>query len=56
MWYSNNNNGGKMNREQLDLFKLADEVEQIEDKKIIDDEFIQHQIDTQGKIGVEETE
>ena len=45
-----------MSRVQLDLFKLAEEVEQVEDKKILDDEFIQHQIETQGKIGVEETE
>tara|TARA_A100001011_G_C13577336_1_gene542864 strand:- start:4 stop:141 length:138 start_codon:yes stop_codon:yes gene_type:complete len=45
-----------MSRIQLDLFKLAEEVEQVEDKKIVDDEFIQHQIETQGKIGVEETE
>jgi|TARA_E500000318_G_C3520570_1_gene196227 hypothetical protein len=45
-----------MSRIQLDLFKLAEEVEQVEDKKILDDEFIQHQIETQGKIGVEETE
>tara|TARA_B100001248_G_C27022378_1_gene292612 strand:- start:204 stop:341 length:138 start_codon:yes stop_codon:yes gene_type:complete len=45
-----------MSRIQLDLFKLAEEVEQVEDKKVVDDEFIQHQIETQGKIGVEETE
>ena len=45
-----------MSRIQLDLFKLAEEVEQVEDKKVVDDEFIQHQIEKQGKIGVEETE
>ena len=47
-----------MNREQYhrDLFKLAEEVEKIEDKKIIDDDYIQHQIETQGRIGIEETE
>lgn len=47
-----------MNKEQYhrDLFKLAEEVEQIEEKKRIDDDYIQHQIETQGRIGIEETE
>ena len=45
-----------MSRVQLDLFKLAEEVEQKEDKKLIGDDDLQHQIEKQGKIGVEETE
>ena len=45
-----------MSRVQLDLFKLAEEVEQKEDKKLIDDDDLQHQLDNEGKIRMEETE
>jgi len=45
-----------MSRIQLDLFKLAEEVEQVEDKKLIGDDDLQHQLDNEGKIRMEETE
>jgi len=44
-----------MSRVQLDLFKLAEEVEQ-KDKELIGDDDLQHQLDNEGKIRMEETE
>tara|TARA_Y100000589_G_C26957003_1_gene548976 strand:+ start:274 stop:474 length:201 start_codon:yes stop_codon:yes gene_type:complete len=48
-----------INWSKLNDPKILRELEKIfenEDKEKIDDDFIQHQIDTQGKIGIEETE
>ena len=41
-----------MSRVQLDLFKLAEEVEQ-KDKELIGDDDLQHQLDNEGKQKIE---
>ena len=48
-----------INWSKLNDPKILKELEKIfeeENKEKIDDDFIQHQIKTQGKIGIEETE
>ena len=47
-----------INWSKLNDPKIFRELEKIfdEDREKIDDDFIEHQINTQGKIGIEETE
>ena len=47
-----------INWSKLNDPKILRELEKIidEDREKIDDDFIEHQINTQGKIGIEETE